>query len=156
MARNDALLRLHKSLTARRAELRRRLGGELEDLRNVKTTDATGDSADAAFDSGSEEIASQLAELESRELSQIERAILRMKQGTYGHCEGCQIKIPVARLNALPYSTTCVKCQREVEMYGQWADDRGGENWEKVSEVESPLDDQPEIDLSDLEMDLSK
>src|SRR5262245_28262370 len=155
MARRDALIRLHKSLTGRRAELRKRLGGELEDLRNVKATDPTGDSADAAFDSGSEEIASQLAELEAKELSQIERALLRMKQGIYGVCEGCQCKIPVARLNALPYSTTCVSCQREMELYGSFAGDGSKANWDKVSESDRG-DDQPEIDLSDLEMDLSK
>jgi DnaK suppressor protein len=141
---------------SRRAELRRRLGGELEDLRNFKTADTIGDSADAAFDAGSEEIASQLAELEARELSQIERALARIKQGTYGLCEGCQSKIPVARLNALPYSTTCVQCQREMELYGTWESNRSGENWEKVSDVEAPLEDQRDIDLSDIEMDISK
>src|SRR4030088_2768994 len=109
MARREALLRLHKSLVARGNALRKVLAGELADLRSPKSMNATGDAADAAFDSGSEEIASQLAELESRELSQIERALARIKQGTYGLCEVCQIKIPVARLNALPYSTTCVK-----------------------------------------------
>jgi DnaK suppressor protein len=138
---------------ARRAELRKRLGGELEDLRNLKATDPTGDSADAAFDSGSEEIASQLAELEARELYQIERALARMKQGTYGLCEGCAGKIPVARLNALPYSTTCVKCQREAESYGDWGRGGAGGNWDKVSDSDSP---EPEIDLSDIEMDISK
>jgi DnaK suppressor protein len=154
MARRDALLRMHKSLMGRRSELRKRLGGELEDLRNLKATDPTGDSADAAFDSGSEEIASQLAELEAKELSKIERALVRMKQGTYGVCEGCQCKIPVARLNALPYSTCCVKCQREVEINGSWSDGEEKGNWDKVSDGDSP--DQPEIDLSDLEMDISK
>lgn len=156
MARRDALLRLHKSLTARRAELHKRLGGDLADLRNFKATDPIGDSADAAFDSGSEEIASQLAELESRELMQIERAIARMKQGNYGLCEACQIRIPVARLNALPYSTMCIKCQREMEVCGDWPGDNAGEHWDKVSDVESPTGDQHEVDLSDLEMDLSK
>ena len=92
--------------------------------------------------------------MEARELSQVERALLRMKQGTYGVCEGCQCKIPVARLNALPYSTTCIKCQREMEVYGGW-DDRRGENWEKVSDSEGTADE-AEIDLSDLEMDLTK
>ena len=38
MARRDALLRLHKSLMARRDELRKRLGGELKDLRNDKAS----------------------------------------------------------------------------------------------------------------------
>src|SRR4051794_29895691 len=72
MARRDALLRLHKSLTARRTELRKRLGMELNDLGHAKQSSAAGDSADAAFDSSGEELASQLAELESRELQQIE------------------------------------------------------------------------------------
>src|SRR4051794_17848444 len=116
MARRDALLRLHKSLVARREELRRRLGGELNSLL-YKTVD-TGDSADLAFDSGSEEVASQLAQLESRELAQIERSLLRLKQGTYGVCEGCQKKIPVTRLDALPFTTTCIHCQQEMERYG--------------------------------------
>ena len=155
MARRDALLRLHKTLLARGTALRRALAGELEDLRNFKAAANSGDSADAAFDAGSDEIASQLAELEARELSQIERALARMKQGTYGLCEVCQVKIPVVRLNALPYSTTCVRCQREMETCPDWADRRGGVDWEKVSEAESPMEEQREVDLSDLEMDLS-
>src|SRR4051794_15065648 len=113
MARSDALLRLHKALTGRRDELRKRLGGELKDLRNYQAGGvSTGDSADLAFDTGSEEVASHLAELEAKELSQVERAIDRLKQGTYGLCEGCHKRIPVARLNALPFSTTCIECQR--------------------------------------------
>src|SRR5438105_5042895 len=100
MARRDALLRLHKSLKARRDELRKRLGGDLKDLSNSVKADATGDSADLAFDSGSEEVASQLAELESRELLQVERALKKLKLGSYGICEGCARRIPVARLNA--------------------------------------------------------
>jgi RNA polymerase-binding transcription factor DksA len=32
--------------------------------------------------------------LEARELSQIERALARLKQGNFGVCEGCQKKIP--------------------------------------------------------------
>jgi DnaK suppressor protein len=129
------------------------LAGELADLR-FKTTD-TGDSADAAFDAGSEEVASQLAELEARELSQIERALARIKQGTYGLCEHCQAKIPVARLNALPYSTTCVNCAREMETDPSWGDRLGNSDWEKLSSAES-LEEQREVDLSDLELDLSK
>src|SRR5438105_9836489 len=152
MARRDALLRLHKSLVARGTALRRALAGELADLR-FKTTD-TGDSADAAFDSGSEEVASQLAELEARELSQIERALTRLKQGNFGVCEGCQKKIPMARLSALPFSTTCIECQREMELYGTWGGG-GGNDWEKVSDAPKPLEDQREVDLSDIEMDIS-
>jgi DnaK suppressor protein len=154
MARRDALLRLHKTLLSRRTALNQALAGELADLRSFKPD--TSDSADVAFDAGSEEIATQLAELEARELKQIERALVRMKQGNYGLCELCQAKIPVARLNALPYSTTCVDCQREMEHYPDWEGGRGGRDWTKVYDAGSgSTDEDREVKLSEIEMDLS-
>lgn len=154
MARRDALLRLHQTLSNRRDELRKRLGGELNELMKYRAGD-TGDSADLAFDSGSEEVTSQLAELEARELIKVERSLQRLKQGTYGVCEGCGKKIPVARLNALPFSSTCISCQRELELYGEIGGRGGSGSWEKVSDMPS-LDEDREIKLSDLEMDFSK
>jgi DnaK suppressor protein len=154
MARRDALLRLHKSLLARQSHLRNKLRDDLNDLRNYKNTDSTGDAADAAFEAGSDEMASQLAQLDSRELGQIERALQRLKQGTYGLCEGCHTKIPVGRLNALPYTTLCIECQREMEKYPDWNDYRGAGSWEKVFDAATPIEDQREVDLSQIEMDL--
>ena len=150
MARQDALLRLHKSLLARRDHLRKKLTEELAQM----SSSGTGDSADVAFESGSDEMNSQLAEFDARELTQIERALARLKQGTYGACEGCQKKIPVGRLNALPYATHCVECQREMERYPDWGDRRGGGNWENVLDPSSMYEDK-EVKLSDLETDLS-
>src|SRR5438067_12272195 len=105
MARQDALLRLHKSLLARRDHLRKKLTEELANMRSS----GEGDSADVAFENGSDEMASQLAEFDARELTQIERALARLKQGTYCLCVACQKKIPVGRLNALPYTTCCIE-----------------------------------------------
>src|SRR5262245_54014408 len=150
MARQEALLRLHKSLLARRDHLRRKLTEELAQMSST----GTGDSADVAFESGSDELNSQLAEFDARELTQIERALTRLKQGTYGVCEGCQKKIPVGRLNALPYATHCVECQREMERAPDWAERRGGSNWENVFDPSSLYEDK-QVKLSDLETDLS-
>jgi len=154
MARNDALLRLHKTLLARRADILKKLSDDLHDLRHGRNSDASGDCADVAFGAGSDEMASQLAELDSREVTQIERALVRLKQGTYGLCEVCQHKIPIGRLNALPYSTLCIECQREMEKYPNWDDRRNPASWEKVYEAATPLEDQREVDLSELEIDL--
>jgi DnaK suppressor protein len=137
----------------RRGELRRRLGGELNDLGHLNPSAASGDVADAAFDTGSEEVASQLAELEARELRQVERAMAKIRGGTYGVCEGCQTKIPVARLNALPYSTLCVKCQREMEASARWGGGRLGASWDHVSDGDG---EPTKVNLSDLEMDRSR
>lgn len=156
MARKDALLRLHKSLQDRRAELMKRLGVEISDLANSHLSNQTGDSADVAFDSGMNEISSQLAEIEARELHQVHRALARLKQGTYGTCEVCGNKIPVARLNALPYSTMCINCQREMEEHGE---DRGGYDvdWDRAADMERRYaTDRRELDLSDIEIDMSK
>ena len=156
MARRDALLRLHKCLLARSAALGDALAGEVEYLRSIRTNQ-TGDSADGAFDSGSEEILTQLVGLGARELNQIHRALARLTQGTYGICEVCHKKIPVARLNALPYSTTCINCQREMEGYpgsacAAWRD---GGDWEKIDNADPAPEDQREVDLTNIKRDLS-
>jgi DnaK suppressor protein len=153
MAREDALLRLHKSLLARRDHLRKKLTEELANLGDM-AADSTGDSADAAFDAGSDEMSSQLAEFDARELTQIERALVRLKQGTYGQCELCQKRIPIGRLNALPYTTYCIECQRDMEQYPGWAGRRGSSNWENVVDTAGGYEE-PKVRLSDLEIDVS-
>ena len=153
MARHDALLKLHKTLVARRSDIMRKLKDDIEDLRKYKMSESTGDSADVAFESGSDEMTSQLAELDSRELAQIDKALYRLKQGTYGVCEGCSQKIPVGRLNALPYTSLCIECQREIEQYPDWEGKRGTMAWERLFESSSPTEDTREVRLSDLDID---
>jgi DnaK suppressor protein len=150
MARNEALIRLHKTLLGRRADILRKLEHDMENLRNFDTA-STGDSADVAFEASSDEMTSQLAELDARELEQIERALHRLKQGTYGLCEGCHEKIPVGRLNALPYSTLCINCQREMEQYPDW-DRAGNFSWDRVTDPDAA--EPREVKLSDIESDL--
>jgi DnaK suppressor protein len=152
MARRDALLRITKSLLTRRAELRKRLGTELQS-HLAHTPSASGDAADAAFEHTGEELAFQLGELEAKELAQVETALLRIKQGKYGVCDGCSCKIPVMRLNALPYSTLCIKCQREAENDSGWLQSRLEADWAKVRDAGT---EDREVRLSDLELDFSK
>jgi len=154
MARNEALLRLHKALVGRRDELRERFSRDQFMETHSRSSESLGDAADMAFDTGSEEVNSQLAQLESRELAQIDQAILKLKRGTYGSCEGCNKKIPVARLNALPFSTMCIECQRELEEYGS-LEGRGSKgDWGKVHD--SFAMDEKNVSISELEMDMSK
>ena len=48
-------------------------------------------------------------------LAQIEVALRKMDEGTYGICDRCGKPIASARLDALPYATLCVDCQQRVE-----------------------------------------
>ena len=117
MARNDALLKLKTTLVTRRDALRKALAGDLSMLKSLRDQFG-GDVVDAALDSTQDEISSKLAEVESRELANIENALERMKSGSYGLCEVCNGKIAMARLTALPYATFCIDCQRAAESGG--------------------------------------
>lgn len=114
MARKDAILNLRQILLKRREALRQALAGDLSLLSEL-ADHSGGDVVDAALDSAQDELCSQLAEVESRELTQIDSALDRMREGRYGVCDDCNKPIPLARLQALPYATSCIQCQRETE-----------------------------------------
>jgi DnaK suppressor protein len=132
------------------------LNGDVESLHEYNSTYDVGDNVDAAVDTANDEISSQLAEIESRELEQIEHALGRIVQGVYGRCEFCGEKIAEVRLNALPYTNSCIDCQRENERRGHSFGTSGEDNrWAKLSDKH--LDDADNyINLSDFEMDLTE
>lgn len=116
MKRTDVLSNLRGTLLRRRTALRRSLSMHSSSLgADVRST---GDSIDAAIESEQSEMESQLASAESRELAAIDDAIGRIDAGWYGVCGDCGRPIPVARLQALPYATLCIDCQREEEQFG--------------------------------------
>ncbi|MDZ4818022.1 MAG: TraR/DksA family transcriptional regulator [Planctomycetota bacterium] len=148
MARKDALHNMRQVLLKRRDALRSALAGDLSLLKELRAQ-SSGDLVDAALDSAQDEISSQLAEVESRELASIENALERMRIGKYGICEGCNNKILLARLNALPYATYCIECQREAEKYGSL--DGGDADWGRLLDGGSDND----LSINDIEMDVS-
>jgi DnaK suppressor protein len=60
--------------------------------------------------SGHESEQALIRMLESR-LVDIDRALSRIDDGSYGMCAGCSSDIPPRRLEALPFATLCVSCQ---------------------------------------------
>ncbi len=152
MARDDALVRIHQQLLAKRDALRRSL---VEDLHAAEVHDeGVGDECDAALDGAQSEINSQLAALESRELTQIEQAIQQIRDGHYGVCAGCAERISLVRLKALPFTTTCIKCQRrdEVRETDHSAADEDA-HWASAFQFDGSAKDR-EITINDIELDL--
>ncbi len=150
MARKDALLRLHKRLVAQRDDLRSKLSGDLN-LGGDRGTRGPGDIGDEAHDGACNELNSRIASLESRELAMVERALKSLRDGTYGKCEACGKSIPVARLQALPYTTLCVECQRQRELNGGFDEDTDAD-WESAFEFEGRMSDR-ELTLRDIDVD---
>ena len=71
--------------------------------------------ADMGTDNFEQEMSFSLIENETQVLEQVNEALERMQQGTYGLCEECRKPIPKPRLQAIPYARYCVECARKVE-----------------------------------------
>ena len=71
--------------------------------------------ADLGSDNFEQEFTLSLMENEEGTLELIEMALERIEDGTYGQCDECGVKIPKARLNALPYAPFWVKCAGQLE-----------------------------------------
>ena len=120
MARKDALLRLHARLVARRdasaegpqrrprlatANITRRSTSAITSMpRSIRPTTRSARSSPRSR-AGSWGRSSMPCSGSS--------------PGVYGRCEYCGGKIAEARLNALPYTNSCIDCQRENERTGQ-------------------------------------
>jgi len=79
--------------------------------------EATGDlsthrthTADQGTENYQRELASRLRSIESVTLREIEDALRRISEGTYGICEKCGGPIPKARLEIVPHARFCMKC----------------------------------------------
>ena len=136
MSRKEAILNIHQILVIRRDALRKALAGDFSQLAELRSQTSGNDHAELA--SVSQEIDAQLAEIESRELARIESALERMREGLFGVCEGCGTAISTPRLNALPYATYCIKCQREQERQSETSAPQI--NWDEVLGPEEETD----------------
>jgi len=105
---------------------RREIVGSFEEIENEalrqSRLDAAGDlssmpihMADLGSDNFEQEFALGLMDNERQLLQEIDMALARIAEGTYGYCEGTGKPIPKARLEAKPWARYCVEYARLVE-----------------------------------------
>jgi RNA polymerase-binding transcription factor DksA len=110
------LLRQRSELNARRLAYREqvdRLAAAAEELADAGATPDLADEEgfDEADGMGVErDRLLSLQALARRRLDDIDAAARRLDAGTYGACRSCRRPIPVARLEAVPEATQCVRC----------------------------------------------
>jgi DnaK suppressor protein len=93
-------------------EVRERIAASGEGLGFVNQSKITDD--DGAADAAAEmEVA--MAIRESQELQEIEAALARIGDGSYGTCSDCGDEIGPARLKANPSARRCLRCQEKYE-----------------------------------------
>ena len=111
------------------AEVRGELAAQAEQLRaeiaqahdaaqtaqRAASGEGSGDEADAGTKTFEREHEMSLANNSRDLLVQVQRALARTQDGTYGRCESCGQAIPKARLQAFPRATLCVACKSREE-----------------------------------------
>jgi DnaK suppressor protein len=105
--------------------LRQRLQNQRDEILNMykqdlragqeSADDGTEDIVDRANNAYNRELMFSLSDTERNTLLQIENALRRMDEGTYGRCSNCGQNIALPRLEALPWARFCVDCQELAE-----------------------------------------
>jgi len=71
--------------------------------------------ADQGTDNFEQDITLGLMESEGEELQEIQEAIDRIADNSFGVCENCKKAIPKPRLKAIPYTRLCLACKKKEE-----------------------------------------
>lgn len=101
--------RLVNAVTFLKTENPGSLEDELGELGGIGADNHLGDIATATFDRGLDQGLSEGAE---QTLAEIEAALSRIDDGTYGTCSLCGNPIGEQRLRALPWARLCIDDQR--------------------------------------------
>ena len=101
-------------LKKRKAQIEKNLDGtslELSSMRNLELKDE----GDHASVSARTAIDSAILDQQRKELAEIELALDKIKNGTYGICEMCEEPIGKERLKVKPYARFCITCREITE-----------------------------------------
>ncbi|MFE8070534.1 TraR/DksA family transcriptional regulator [Marinobacteraceae bacterium S3BR75-40.1] len=102
---------IRQYLLQRRQELEKRIASIKSDLGQALDHDF----AEQAVEQENSEVLQSLGREAEAEIAKINRALIRMDEGSYGECVDCGEPIPVERLKARPYSSRCVDCASRQE-----------------------------------------
>ena len=113
---------LAERLAARQRELRAEIADQMrtqDDPRLVGLRNRMEETDDWAVADMMAEQDIALVSRDLTELAEVEAAIARMADGTYGECSECAQPIPPARLEAYPTARRCVACQEAAETHSR-------------------------------------
>ena len=125
--------RYYRLLLDLRSHVLQQLGEHTEETLLKSSKDDSGDlsgygqhMADAGTDTFDRDFALSLVSSEQEALAEIEAAIKRIHNGTYGICEATQKPITKERLLAVPFTRYSTEAKRQVERHSHRAVQRGG------------------------------
>jgi DnaK suppressor protein len=101
-------------LESKRDEIVKRAKQTLNDDMALDTNDLP-DEMDLASSEYLQSFTFRLRGREKSFLDKIEKALLKIEDGSFGNCEECEEEIQVKRLEARPETTLCIRCKEDQE-----------------------------------------
>lgn len=111
--RKEKLEQFKKQLTQRRQLIAQDLKQATADLINDEVTYT--DSVDQASAETDKSLVVQMKNRDRNLLWEIDEALRRIDEGSFGICERCEESIIEARMRANPATTLCIDCKAELE-----------------------------------------
>ena len=84
----------------------------------ISASDGVFEPEEEAVDLQETDVDQALLENERTLLAEVQQALARIDNGTYGICSNCGQPIPEKRLEAIPWATLCVVCEPELGSEG--------------------------------------
>ena len=103
-----------KRLETRQDELRRMVSRTEQDGRTIDE-DSAQDIADRAASSYTKEFLFHQSNNDRQLLQMVEKALSRLREGSFGECISCGKEINAKRLEAVPWTRHCIECQEKAE-----------------------------------------
>jgi DnaK suppressor protein len=126
-SRKKFLADLNEQLLDTKAKLLAEIESELKAEREGNKDEGM-DTYDLASEERDREIHFILSDRERVKIKQIDDALARLAEGSYGVCESCGLEIAEERLEAMPFTRLCRDCQqdqeREAKTQGRVDDER--------------------------------
>ena len=110
---SEFLDEMREKLEARRADLINKSKIARNDLRDREAR--PGDSIDESNEEQGTSTEMRLKDRERNLLAQINAAVNRIDDGTYGSCDVCEEPIGEGRLRARPMALLCIECKEDEE-----------------------------------------
>lgn len=104
---------IRQMLLKMRAEIMDQLTKKKSSLEEEKTVEI--EDLDAIAEDRNREYEYLLTTMDTKKLKQIDEALAKIGNKTYGICEECGEEIPIARLKILPFAKLCIDCVSNVE-----------------------------------------
>jgi RNA polymerase-binding protein DksA len=109
MLDRDSQEQLRRTLASERRRLTGRVARIAADVRHGDAP-LDADADEQAIQLENDPVLDALDERGRRQLAEIDAALHRLDEGTYGVCTRCEEAIPRERLMALPTAVTCARC----------------------------------------------